>query len=168
VAESTEEIVYGESVRAIDKQAAALDGLRARAGTLLSAAAVSTAFLGGQALARNQSLRLVSGQPHFESRLDWLAWLAIGSFVAVGALCVLILLGGRWRFALSARLLLEDHVDVEERNSPHQLHRFLAMTLEANWDRNELKTKRLYWYFRFAAICLAAEVLIWAIDLGRS
>jgi hypothetical protein len=51
VATSTEQIVYGEAVRAISAQEDNLDALRARTGTLLAAASVATAFLGGQVLA---------------------------------------------------------------------------------------------------------------------
>jgi hypothetical protein len=46
----TERIVYDESVRALSYQDEVLSGLRTRAGTLLAAAALVTAFLAPAAL----------------------------------------------------------------------------------------------------------------------
>jgi len=154
VTQSPEEIVYLESVRAIDKQEAALVGLRTRTGTLLSAAALSTSFLGGHALGQR-------------GPLDSLAWVAIGAFVAVGSLCVAILLPWSWRFWLSARALLEGQVDTPSPNTAAHLHRFLAVTHETSLRRNEPKLDVLSWFFRIASMCLALEVIAWTIDLGR-
>jgi hypothetical protein len=50
VSEEAERIVYEESVRTLAQQKEVLDGLRARAGTLLAAVSVATAFLSTQAL----------------------------------------------------------------------------------------------------------------------
>jgi hypothetical protein len=43
-------VVYDEAVRALSEQQAAIESVRSRAGLLLSAAAVTTSFLGAQAL----------------------------------------------------------------------------------------------------------------------
>lgn len=43
-------VAYDESVRALAEQQAVIDSVRARVGLLLSAAAIATSFLGGQAL----------------------------------------------------------------------------------------------------------------------
>jgi hypothetical protein len=63
VSEEAERIVYEESVRALMQQKEVLDGLRARAGTLLGAVSIATAFLSSQALDVPE--------------LDGLAWTAI-------------------------------------------------------------------------------------------
>jgi hypothetical protein len=153
---STEEIVYGESVRAIEEQESVLDSLRSRTATLLAAAALSTSFLGGQALSRNSN-----------APVDAVEWLALAAFVAAGGLCILILLPWSWRYSVSARTLLEDHVDVVERSSARQLHRFLALTHEANLRANQAKVDRLGSFFRLASVSLALEVIAWILDLSR-
>jgi len=43
-------IAYDEAVRALSQQQSTIDSLRTRAGLLLSAAAITTSFLGAQAL----------------------------------------------------------------------------------------------------------------------
>ena len=85
MSEEAERIVYEESVRALAQQREVLDALRARAGTLLGAASIATAFLSPTAL---------------PSELDGLAWTAIILFciVVLLTLYVLILPGaGRLR-----------------------------------------------------------------------
>lgn len=164
---TTEELVYTESVRAITQQEAALDSLRARTGTLLAAASLITAFLGTAALDRNQALDIVRGEPHFVTDLDLLAWTAIGEFVAVAILSLFILWPWTWVFSTSARVLIEDHVDVPDRNSTAQLHRFLALSIESHWDTNQQLLDRLVWLFRAASLVLVSEVVTWLIVLGR-
>jgi hypothetical protein len=44
---SVEEAIYDQSFRTLDEQARVLEGLRARAGTLVGVATVTTAFVGG-------------------------------------------------------------------------------------------------------------------------
>jgi hypothetical protein len=61
-------VAYDEAVRALSEQQAAIESVRARAGLLLSAAAVTTSFLGAQAL-QGASSNLFS-------------WLALLGFVA--------------------------------------------------------------------------------------
>jgi hypothetical protein len=152
--DGTEEIVYRESVRAITEQEAALDGLRARTGTLLAAASLTTGFIGAQALGRHPTLA-------------WDGWIAIAGFLGTAGFCLMILWPWTWEFIVSARILIEDHVQVPERNSRVSLHLFLAATLEENWERNERKLGRLNWCFRGATLFLAADVLVWLLVLGR-
>jgi len=88
VAESTEAVAYEEAVRAISQQEQVLDGVRTRAGTLLSMAAVATSFLGGLALDKK--------------RLAALSLIAVLAFLAVGLLTIYILFPrGGWIFRLS-------------------------------------------------------------------
>jgi hypothetical protein len=129
MAETAESIVYAESTRAITQQEAALDGLRSRTGTLLAAASITTAFLGGEALLREPGLVLA-------------AWAAIIVFCIVGALSIAILWPWTWRFSHDASVLIEDHVDVPERRHAEQLQLFLARTNDANWDINQRKLER--------------------------
>jgi hypothetical protein len=153
--ETAEGIVYTESVRAVTLQEAALDGLRARTGTLLAAASITTAFLGGEALAREP--RLVLG-----------SWAAITSFCLVGALAITILWPWTWRFSHDASVLIEDHIEVPERSQAEQVQLFLARTNDRNWDANQRKLDRLFWCFRVGSLFLAVEVVLWIVVLART
>lgn len=148
-------VVYEESVRAITQQEAALDGLRARTGTLLAAASITTAFIGGEALAREPGLVLGS-------------WAAIILFCFVGALAIAILWPWTWRFSHDASVLIEDHVNIPARSQAQQLQLFLARTNDANWDDNQVKLELLFWCFRAGSLCLAAEVVLWILVLARA
>ena len=70
-------IVYDEAIRALNLQRAGIDSLRARVGFLVSAAAISTSFLGGLALTGRTG--------------DAGSWAAIGLFVAFGAVSLRVL-----------------------------------------------------------------------------
>jgi hypothetical protein len=155
VQETTEGIVYDESVRAITQQEAALDGLRARTGTLLAAASITTAFIGGEALVREPGLVLG-------------AWAAIIAFCIVGGLAMTILWPWTWRFSHDASVLIEDHVNIPARRQAEQLQLFLARTNDANWDANQRKLERLFWCFRVGSLCLGAEVVLWIVVLARA
>ena len=161
---STEQIVYEEAVRGLDKQEAALDDLRSRTGILLGAASLTTAFLGGQALNHRNDLvkrHLAAGA------FDVPAWTAVGAFVGVAVFCLVILLPWIWNFVVSAQVLIEDHVEVPERNAPERLWLFLARTHEENWESNQPKLNRLFWAFRLAILSLAAEVVAWIFVLAN-
>ena len=71
------ELAYEEARRALDGQERALAAFRTRAGIVLSAAAIVTSFLGGQAIGA--------------SGFTTLSWVAIAAFAVVGVatLCVL-------------------------------------------------------------------------------
>lgn len=153
--ETTERIIYQESLRAISTQEAALDGLRSRTGTLLAAASITTAFLGSEALAREPGLAPAS-------------WFAIGSFAVLSVLAIAILWPWTWGFSVGATTLIEDHLEVPERGSPEDLELFLARTNERNWDHNQTKLERLFWCFRLGSLCLAAEVVLWIVVLARA
>ena len=78
-------VAYDESVRALSEQQVTIDSLRARAGLLFSAAAVTTSFLGAEAL-RGSSLGFSS-------------WLALFSFLAMAATSLAILWPRKWEVA---------------------------------------------------------------------
>jgi len=78
-------VAYDEAVRALSEQQELIGGFRNRAGLLLSAAAITTSFLGAQALHGGDS--------------SLAAWLALGNFVAVAAVSLAILWPSKWEFA---------------------------------------------------------------------
>jgi hypothetical protein len=52
-------LVYNEAMRALSEQSSALDGLRTRAGLILTAASIASSFLGGLALQQARPRDLV-------------------------------------------------------------------------------------------------------------
>jgi hypothetical protein len=153
VAGTTAEIVYDEAVRAIVAQEAALDGLRGRIGTLLAAASLVTAFL---------------GEPLARTDLGGESWVALGGFLVVASLSLVILWPWTWYFTVDARVLVQDHLEVPERSRPGDLHVFLARTIEQNWQTNQPLLEKLFWCFRIATLGLALEVLAWVLVVTTS
>jgi hypothetical protein len=70
-------LAYGEAQRGLEDQERTVVELRARAGTLTAAAAISTSFFGGQTLLRHH--------------LGVSGWIAIGCFVLLGFAVLLII-----------------------------------------------------------------------------
>lgn len=150
MSETPEAITYNEALRTVTRQQTVLDGLRTRTGTLFAAATLVTAFLGGQALTR-------------EPKLDVLAWLAIGAFVALFLLALSILWPWNFRFVLSPTILIEDHLQ----KTASELQLYLAQIWEKNYDLNQKRVDQLHWAFRVACTCLSLEVIAWLIRLGK-
>lgn len=148
-----EELAYAESVRALEHQARVLDDLRSRTGILLAGASIVASFLGAEALKGSDG--------------DALGGLGLLAFLGVLALSFRILWPRReWRFALGAKVLLEDWADTTRPGSPMAMQRFLAETIERNWDSNERELNRMFVLFQFTAGALGAEVLLWTLKLA--
>jgi hypothetical protein len=145
-------LIYDESVRALAQQEVVLNELRTRTGVLLAAASVSSAFLGGQALAR---------QGHFSG------WniAALACFGTVVALSLIVLLPtGGWIFTHQIPVLLKEYI--EPGRSLDYMHENLA---SENYDcrkNNSKKCKRRFIAFQVACVALGADILLWLINLG--
>lgn len=147
-------VVHEEALRAMAQQQANLDSLRARAGTLLSAASISTAFLGGQALADHEPG-------------GW-EWLAIVFLVVLFAAAITLLWPYTWVFRRSAKEMLRDYVEHERPLELAAMQRDLALHLESNFEKNEAKLNKLLTVFQVGAVMLALEVVAWLLELrGR-
>lgn len=145
--------VYDEAVRTLDHQEETLDGLRARAGVLLTATSVATSFLGAAALrdTRNNG--------------PWPA-LAVFLFVVVGLLCVALLLPrGNWRWRFGATELLRDYVEASPPADMNEMFKDLALHLEGNYAHNKQLMEPMWMMFRAATGLLALEVLFWLAAL---
>src|SRR4051794_15107385 len=92
------ELAYEASRHAIEDQAGVLEGLQARAGTLLAAAAVVTSFFGTQAFAR--AAARTKGLPSLHV-ISYTA-AAIALFLSVALLTLVALLPYGVRFSISA------------------------------------------------------------------
>lgn len=131
-----------------------LDELRSRTGLLLAGASVVTSFLGAAALDGGD--------------VDTLAVLAILVFLAVVGLSLWVLVPRTraWRFALSATVLLEDWAGDPPGGDAAAMQRFLATTIEKNWDHNDGKLQELYICFQITAGLLGLDVVLWTLKLA--
>jgi hypothetical protein len=155
MAETVVNLAYEEAKSAISSQASTLDGLRSRAGTLLAAASLVTGFLGGQALVKPTFDKGVVVRADIGTE----GWIAIGCFILVAVLTLVILWPYQWRFEMGAKVILKgDDFEGTQRE--------LAEYHEKNWDSNKIKLDRLFSCFRWATVLLAAETVAWIIDLG--
>ena len=158
MSEEAERIVYEESVRALAQQREVLDALRARAGTLLGAASIATAFLSPTAL---------------PSELDGLAWTAIILFCVVVLLTLYVLIPWGWTFAHHPHYLIGVHLESEnpppgwQPSTPSEIRRNISYWNGFHYDKNGRKLHVLFWLFALAGVALAAEIVIWLILLAR-
>lgn len=148
-------VVHDESVRNLRDQATILDGLRERAGTLLAAAALVTAFLAPPALRTADTASGVSYQ------FGRLAWAATGCFVAAVVAALVVLLPRKWTFGHDAHDLMDKFLDSEPRGSVDEIHYHLAYYNELHHRDNATKLGRLLVVFGIGCACLAAEIGFW-------
>jgi hypothetical protein len=141
------EIAYAEAVRALSEQFALVESLRSRAGLLLSAGAVTTSFLGAQALDR--------------AGLGALAWLGLAAFCAASTLCLLVL--SHRSSALSSKPI--DLISVQLRRGEPvdrgRLHQLLAWRLQSGFTENQRRVEWLELLFQLASLLFAADVVLW-------
>jgi hypothetical protein len=132
-----------------------LDALRTRTGILLTAIALSSTFLGAQAI-DSQGLSVWS-------------WLAIGSFALSGGLALAVLwpVGG-WHFSSDAGVIIDGYIDAQEPASIDEMHVELARFNQARWEQNGKMLDQLFSFFRWSALALVAELVFWLIALGTA
>src|SRR5262245_61945265 len=118
---ATERIVFEESARLLASQEASLDGLRGRAGTLIAAASLATAFLAPPALEVFDPITRTTVH-----QLDTFAWLATASFVLVLITTLLVLWPYSWIWGHSAHALMDQLLDVEPAADEATVLRHLA------------------------------------------
>lgn len=146
------DLAYDESVRALALQSSVLDELRNRAGVLLSAASVSSAFLGAKTLEGGQ-------------QFSGLSIAATAVFVVVILLCVgVIWPSADWTFAHDAKALVK--VYVNEEVSLDEMREKMTLANARYRIENSAAMRELFRRFRFACLGLGADVVLWLIDLG--
>jgi hypothetical protein len=148
------ELAYVEARRALDDQEAAVNDLRSRAGVLIAAAAVTTSFFGGAALA--------------DGHLGVAGWLAVVAFVVLGA-SVLAVLWPRhqWAFNVDAREYIETYLEPDDSEALDvpAIHRDLALHMAESFRANRRHLRSLLSTFRLAAALLIVEVSAWVAAL---
>lgn len=144
--ESPESVVFDLTVSSADRQIQTFRDLRTRAGTVFSAAAVTTGFLGAQALSGDRPL-------------NTLGWFAVVAFAVGGLLTLAIFWPWPWTSALDPNIMLEDIKT--ERWTQTDIQRFLAPVIDENVNSNQVTLKRLFWLFRASCLALIIEVILW-------
>jgi hypothetical protein len=147
-------VAYDEVVRALSAQQAAIDSVRGRAGLLFSAAAVTTSFLGGQALEGG------SASP--------VSWLALTSFLCVAAASLAILRPRRWEFSADSSALIQSYVEVAGSVPIEELHRDLTLHLHSSYLENRARLDGLSTLFQAASGLTTIEVILWIIAIASS
>lgn len=145
-------IAYNEAVRALSQQQSMIDSLRTRAGLLLSAAAITTSFLGAQALN--------DGGPSIAT------WLALASFVSLSVASLAILWPHSLEFTANPANVIESYIETEEPLSVAEIHRDLSLHMHGSYADNLAGQKQLASRFRLAGVLLTLEVIFWIIDLA--
>lgn len=152
MADALYKIAYEEAVRALSEQQAVIDSFRSRAGLLLSTAAITTSFLGAQALEGGSS--------------SLLSWLALTGFVGVAATSLAILWPWRWEFSVDPREVIGAYVESAEPAPAEELHRDLAIRMHRSYLDNREGLERLVVFFQIATGLLTVEVVLWAVSIA--
>lgn len=151
-AELLYKVAYDEAVRALSEQQAAIESLRSRAGLLFSAAAVTTSFLGAQALNGGKSTLA--------------SWLALLCFVAAAAASLAVLWPRRWEVRTNPRELITTYVESTEPAPVEELYRDLSLHMYNSYTENHGGLDQLVGLLQAASGLLALEVVLWIVALA--
>jgi hypothetical protein len=150
--DSLYKVAYDEAVRALSEQQAAIESVRARAGLLLSAAAVTTSFLSAQALQGG--------------RIGLFSWLALLCFVAVAVTSLAILWPRTWEFAAYPSGVVGSRIELAEDAQIEDLYRDLSLRMHGSCLENHLALKHLGAFFQVASALLTIEVILWVAAIA--
>jgi hypothetical protein len=145
-------IAYDEAVRALSEQQATIDGFRSRAGLLFSAAAVTTSFLGAQAL-RGGNASLCS-------------WLALAAFAGLAMTLLAILWPQRWDFTVNPHDVVGTYIESAEPASIEKLHRDLSLHMQGSYMENREGLEKLVVFLQVANVLFAVEVVLWSVAIA--
>ncbi len=145
------ELAYQEGVRAIEAQSASLNGLRTRAGIVLSATAIVAGFLGPGLV-----------------RLDLLGQIDAVLFViaAVGAIGVLLPIKN-WRGSTNTQDLISAYIEADPPAALPEIHRSLAYYMQNDWGWNEDKLEQLNGLLAASAGLVAGAIVLAFVAIAR-
>ncbi|HET7443509.1 MAG TPA: hypothetical protein VFJ57_02490 [Solirubrobacterales bacterium] len=147
-------VAYDEAVRALSEQQSVIDSFRTRAGLVLSAAAITTSFLGAHALEGGNS--------------PWTAWLALAVFVSVAIVSLGILWPRRWEFTANPRDVIQTYIEAEKPAPIDELHRDLSLHMHDSYSTNRRGLEQLAAFFQIACGLLASEVVLWIAAIAST
>lgn len=143
-------LIYEEAVRGLAQQQSLVEGFSNRAGSLIFATAFASSLLGGSALADGLGV--------------W-EWIALGLLFGIGALIALMLWPYfNYQFRLDPAELLRDYGDGAA--SVSEMHRALALRLEAYRAGNWRIIQRLRLALQFALILFISEIFAWLVAIA--
>lgn len=145
--------IYQEALRGLVQQQGLVESLNNRAGSLIFATAFASSLLGGTALANG---------------LGTWDWVALTLLFGVGALIVFMLWPYyNYTFRFDPRDLLKEYVDNDAGISMSEMHRALALRIEADRANNWRIIQRLRVALQLALTLLLLEMLAWLFAIAR-
>jgi hypothetical protein len=145
-------VAYDEAVRALSEQQQAIDSFRARAGLLFSTAALTTSFLGAEALA--------------DGNLNFASWSALLCFVAVAAASLAVLWPRKWDVMATPRDVIGTFIELAMPTPIEDLHRELSLHMHSSYLENNKKARKLIVFLQVASVSLTLEVVLWIIAIA--
>ena len=144
--ERIRQLAYDEALRGIDGQRAALTEIRARAGLLISAATISTSFLGSAA---------ATGHGGFPIRFLW----AVVPFAISLSIAISILIPWRgWRFLLN----VDAFEAIERKTYVHAIKRLTVIKGKSTRD-NQSRLDVLSYLFLVSSVALLWSIIAWIV-----
>lgn len=157
------QLAYLESQRNLTQQAVVLDNIRTRAGLVITAANVVTAFLGAPAI---KAATTPLDPSSFAPGLTFGGWLALISFAIVGVCSVAMLWPRKgWNFRFSAGEIV-DRIEKRPEIRLPEMHKTLARFNDDSFSKNEEKISQLFWLLEIAAVFLFLEAGFWLASLA--
>jgi hypothetical protein len=148
---SLQQLAYENSSQALREQEGALSDLRARTGTLLTAASLVASFLGGRAIDLEglSALNIFGG-------LFYLATIAISVYLLAPTSRLVFAIRGSEAF----EYFVETGADLDE------AHRTLSYWIDQYHKENKRRIDTLVWLFTGACLAFVPEVVLWSISLA--
>lgn len=146
-----EMLVLEQASRALDRQSAKLDGVRAQSNALTSLGAVTVGLL-------------VSVRPEAKP-FCWLTWSGLAAFglVLLAGIYVAFPRRDRWLFNMSAKAMISKK---QTEGSDWSLALAVAEQFEDSYDRNESEIGKLIWAHAAALLFVGMSFALLVIDLA--
>lgn len=147
-------VAYDEAVRALSEQQASIDSFHTRAGLLFSAAAITTSFLGADALGGGG--------------MNVASWLALLCFVVVAIASLAVLWPREWGVMVAPREVIETYVESAEPTLVGDLYRELSLHLHDSYLENDEGMRKLVVFLQAASVSLTLEVVLWMVPIAAA
>lgn len=120
-------------------------------GEFRSVAAITTSFLGAQALGEGSSA--------------W-AWLAIAGFVGAAVASLAILWPRRWELTTDPRRVIKTYIEAGEPALIDDVRHDLSLYMHRSFVENKEGLERLTILFQIASVLLTVEVVLWIAPIA--